>query len=173
MSVSGIVYVADTNNHMIRAIHPNFTVTTLAGGPGSGFVDGNWATARFNGPYGVAEGPSGIIYVADTSNHKVRLIFPGNRSVITIAGGSSFGSVNGFGTSARFSQPFAVAVDTSGIVYVSDYDNHKIRAILSNLNVITLAGSNTVGSINGIGSGALFFPTFWHQRGRLGRRVRG
>ena len=162
VGVSGIVYVADAGNHKIRVIYPNLTVITYAGSL-SGSVDGGWATARFNRPGSVVEGPSGSLYVADTDNHKIRVIFP-NRSVITIAGGSTTGSmsgsVDGFGTSALFSTTTAVALDSSGVLYVSDFANHKIRAILSNRTVITLAGGNvtgsTPGSTNGIGTGALF-----------------
>jgi streptogramin lyase len=164
VGLTGVVYVSDSNNNRIRAIYPNLTVTTFAGGPSSGFIDGTWATARFNQPYGVAVGNSGIVYVADFSNHKIRAIFPGNRSVITLAGGSltgtMSGSVDGIGSGALFSQPFGVSVDFSGTVYVADNGNHKIRAIFANLTVVTLAGGSlsgvTSGSINGIGLGALF-----------------
>jgi hypothetical protein len=136
VDTSGIVYVVDKYNHKIRAIYPNQTVITLAGGsttersPGS--INGIGSSALFYWPSGIAVDLSGIVYVADTNNHKIRVIYP-NQTVITLAGGATggttSGSVNGVGSNALFNQPFGVAVGTSGIVYVADFSNHKIRAI--------------------------------------------
>ena len=86
------------------------------------------------------------------------------QTVITLAGGNTsgiqWGSTNGVGTAALFSSPTGVAVDTSGNVIVTDWNNHKIRLIYPNLTVITLAGGNslgtTSGSNNGVGTAALF-----------------
>ena len=144
------------------------TVITLAGGSTtgtlSGSVNGVGSRALFNQPFSVAVDSSGIVYVADFGNQKIRAIYP-NRAVITLAGGSTTGtlpgSVNGVGSSALFNQPLGIAVDSSGIVYVADYNNHKIRAIYPNQTVITLAGGNATGtvqgSVDGVGSSALFF----------------
>ena len=161
---SGIVYVADTGNHKIRAIYPNQTVITLAGGSttgtASGSVDGFGTNALFLSPNGVAVDSSGIEYVADTGNHKIRIIYP-NQTVITLAGGSTTGtasgSVDGFGINALFLSPTGVAVDSSGIVYVADWYNHKIRTIHPNRTVSTLAGGSSSGSVNGVGTNARFF----------------
>ena len=77
---SGIVYVADTGNNNIRAIYPNKTVITLAGGSTtgttSGSVNGVGSGALFYHPSGVTVDPSGILYVADTGNNKIRAIYP-------------------------------------------------------------------------------------------------
>jgi hypothetical protein len=106
------------------------------------------------------------VIVADNNNHKIRLIYP-NRTVITLAGGSTTGtasgSTNGVGTAALFNYPTAVSVDSSGNVIVADEQNHKIRLIYPNHTVITFAGGSTAGSttgsINGVGTAALFrFP---------------
>ena len=68
-------------------------------------------------------GPGGIVYVADTSNHKIRTIFP-NQSVVTIAGGGSAGTtagnINGIGSGARFNFPYSLSVDPSGVIFVAD-----------------------------------------------------
>jgi DNA-binding beta-propeller fold protein YncE len=159
VDTSGAVYVADRNNHKIRLIYPNRSVITLAGGSTtgvlSGFTEGFVGTAAlFNGPRGVAVDTSGAVYVADHLNHKIRIIFL-NRTVITLAGGATSGSTNGVGTAASFADPFGVAVDTFGAVYVADTSNNLIRLIYPNRTVITLAGS-TMGSIDGDGTAALF-----------------
>ena len=66
---TGIVYVADTNNHTIRKIAAGGVVTTLAGLAGSfGGTDGTGNAARFNSPRGMAVDGAGTLYVADTNN---------------------------------------------------------------------------------------------------------
>jgi ATP-dependent protease HslVU (ClpYQ) peptidase subunit len=163
----GNVIVAAENNPKIRLIHPNLTVITLAGGNSSGTTSGNingvGTAALFNQPTSVAVDTSGNVIVADSSNHKIRLIYP-NLTVITLAGGSTTGalagSINGVGTAALFVYPSAVAVHTSGNVIVADNNNHKIRLIYPNRTVITLAGGGSsgtsMGSNNGVGTAALF-----------------
>lgn len=95
---SGTVFVADAFNHKIRAISPNGTVSTLAGGSttgtSSGFTNGIGSAALFEFPYGVAVGSMGIVYVTDHGNHKIRAIAP-NGAVTTLAGGSTTGSLSG------------------------------------------------------------------------------
>ena len=151
---SGAVFISDRNNHLIRLLHPNLTVITVAGGATSGATNGVGTAALFFSPSGLALDTSGALFVADFNNHRIRLLFP-NRTVITLAG-SSLGSTNGVGTAALFNQPAGVAVDASGVAYVADTFSHKIRAILPNRTVITLAGGATSGASNGVGTAALF-----------------
>jgi hypothetical protein len=83
---AGNVYVADTNNDIIRKITPAGVVTTLAGMAGmTGNTDGTGAVARFDAPSGVAVDSVGNVYVADTGNHTIRRITPAN-AVTTIVG---------------------------------------------------------------------------------------
>ena len=106
---------------------------------------------------------SGTVFVADRNNNKIRVISP-NGTVTTVAGGSTTGTAGGFidgvGTAALFNLPRVVAVDASGTVFVGDVVNHRIRAILLNGTVTTLAGGattgNSSGSDNGVGTAALF-----------------
>ncbi len=171
VDTSNALYVADRDNHKIRQIYINRTVITLAGGNGTGavfgFNDGVGTAALFHFPHSVAVDTMGAVYVADRNNHKIRLIFP-NRTVITLAGGSStgttFGVINGVGSAALFNSPVDVAVDTLGAVYVADRTNNKIRLIYPNRTVITLAGGSNAGSAqgsaDGVGTAALFFQPF-------------
>ena len=78
---------------------------------------------------------SGNLYVADTSNERIRKITP-SKEVTTIAGD---------GTEVQFSYPQGVAVDSSGNIYVADAGNHRIREITSAGEVSTLAGTGTAG----------------------------
>jgi len=83
------VYVADTDNHTIRRIAPDESVTTLAGLAGqAGSTDGTGNTARFGSPMSVAMDPAGNLYVADQSNGAIRKGVPanlGSGTVFTLA----------------------------------------------------------------------------------------
>lgn len=68
------VFVSDANNNRIRLITPSGLVTTLAGTGDEGMVDGNVRIARFKYPSGLALGSSGILYVADEGNERIRKI---------------------------------------------------------------------------------------------------
>jgi len=152
---SGNVYVADTDNHLIRKITSAGVVTTLAGSGSSGSANGTGTAASFNIPRCVAVDGSGNVYVADYANHLIRKITSAG-VVTTLAGSGSQGSTNGTGTAASFVFPVGVAVDGSGNVYVADTNNHLIRKITSAGVVTTLAGSGSQGSANGTGTAASF-----------------
>ena len=155
----GNMYVADTNNHVVRKITPDGTVTTFAGLEGvAGSDDGTGQAARFRTPHRVAVDVAGTIYVSDTGNYTIRKITT-SAIVTTLAGlvGVS-GSTDGTGSSARFNGPSGMVVGSDGILYVSDTFNHTIRKIAPGGIVTTLAGMARVsGSADGTGSAARFF----------------
>lgn len=104
---------------------------------------------------------AGNIYVGDTLNHTIRKVMPAD-VVTTLAGQAvSPGSANGVGIGARFNQPWGVAVDNAGNVYVGDSWNHTIRKVTSAGVVTTFAGgAGVVGSVDGTGTAARFYaPT--------------
>lgn len=155
---SGTIYVADGGNSMIRKISPTGEVTTLAGTPGMiGTNDGTGRDARFMYPDGIAVQSNGTVYVADEDASTIRKILP-NGEVSTIAGSPiQTGTNDGFGTNARFNAPNAVAVDSSGNVYVADTGNCTIRTIKPSGLVSTLAGqAGITGYQDGVGTNALF-----------------
>jgi len=155
---AGNLYVADRLNHTIRRVTPAGMVTTLAGTPGvSGSADGTGAAARFSEPIGVTVDSAGNLYVADSSNHTIRKITPAG-AVTTLAGTPGMsGSTDGTGAAARFNDPWGVAVDRAGNVYVADLKNHTIRKVTAAGVVTTLAGTaGESGSSDGEGSAARF-----------------
>jgi len=157
---AGNVYVADTINCAIRKITPAGVATTLAGAA-DGSADGTGLAAQFFFPQGAAVDSTGTVYVADTGNNTIRKITPGG-VVTTLAGTPGVGTypVDGTGPAARFDQPFALAVDGAGTVYVADTRNNMIRKITPAGVVTTLAGtaanSTYGGSADGTGPAAQF-----------------
>ena len=147
VSPNGTVYVADRVNHAIRAISPSGYVSTVAGIKAAGTTDGQGTIARFSQPQGIAVAPNGTIYVADTSNHRIRAISPSG--VVSTVAGSTTGFADGSGSSAKFASPIAVHVAPNGTVYVADYNNHRIRAISPSGLVSTIAGDGTQGLTDG------------------------
>ncbi len=159
VDTTGNVYVADTGNEKIRKITPAGVVSTFAGSGGTGAADGPAGTATFSTPFGVAVSSSGIVYVADNANNKIRMITQAG-VVSTFAGTGAVGSTDGPAASATFNGPRGIITDASGNVYVSDIGNsngYKIRMITAAGVVSTIAGTGAQGSANGPAAGASFY----------------
>ncbi len=156
------IYVAEWGNCTIRKITPAGVVTTLAGRAGSyGSADGTGSAARFGnstcGPTGVAVDSHGNVYVADYVNCTIRKVTPAG-VVTTLAGlAATPGSADGTGSAARFYCPIAVALDSTGNLYVTDGLNSTIRKVTPAGVVTTLAGlAGNPGSADGTRSAARF-----------------
>ena len=123
LDADGNLIVADFQNHCIRKVTlPDGRVSTVAGSREgrAGFADGEGTAARFNGPIGVAVDGNNTILVADKSNNRVRKIAGEGAQVTTLAGSSEAGTADGEGISARFSCPWALALDERGRLLVGE-----------------------------------------------------
>ncbi len=107
--------------HMYR-----FAGTGEKGYSGDG---GDARTARLSGPKGVACGPDGSLYIADTENHAIRRV--DSKGVIsTVAGTGERGDgPDGDPLRAKLARPHGVFVDATGVLYISDTENHRIRVL--------------------------------------------
>jgi DNA-binding beta-propeller fold protein YncE len=158
IDADGNLYVADAgeSNRIRKIAAENPAVTTLAGGA-EGFADGAGASAAFNTPSALAIDANGNLYVADTSNHRIRKVTP-EGLVSTLAGDGTPGARDGAASAAQFNAPVGVAVDRSGErVYVADTYNDRIRLITTRDNqVTTIAGGSAPGYADGASRDALF-----------------
>jgi gliding motility-associated-like protein len=152
----GNVYIADRFNHKIRMLTPSGEVVTLAGTGEVGSEDGPGGIATFYEPWALDVDGQGNVYIADTYNHKIRVL-NAQGIVSTLAGSGSSGVTDGPGNVARFALPSGIAVDANGLVYVCDHLGHTIRKVSPGGYVTTLAGSAfATGDANGQGTSARF-----------------
>ncbi len=153
------LYLADYGNHRIRKIViATGVVTTLAGNGSAGFQDGTGTSASFYYPRSVALDGAGNLYVADGNNNRIRKIVVATGLVTTLAGNGSAAFADGTGTGASFNNPYGIVGDGAGNLYVTDYQNHRIRKIVIATGVVTtVAGSGTAAFADGTGTAANFY----------------
>jgi len=140
------VYVADTGNNVIRKISRGI-VSTFAGvvPVKEGFADGDARTAaRFAAPKGITlyydDSDVLVVVVADTNNHRIRLIRQG---VVSTLAGDQKGLADGIGVFARFDTPHGIAATDDGVIFVADTLNFLIRRVFPDGTVDTIAGNTT------------------------------
>jgi serine/threonine protein kinase, bacterial len=158
VDANGNVYVGDQGNSSIRKITAAGVVSTLAGGT-SGYAEGTGSAAKFNQIAHVAVDANGNVYVADQSNNRIRMVTPAGVTS-TFAGNGTASFVDGPATSAEFSAPIGVAVDSAGNVYVGDKGNNRVRMITPAGVVSTLAGNGVAGATNSTGASSEFSQPF-------------
>jgi RHS repeat-associated protein len=147
------IFVADAGNNRIRVVRREldqsgvlqWVVSTVAGNGTSGFADGPANAAQFKSPQGIAVDSGGVVFVADSSNNRIRRIAV-DGTVTTIAGDGLAGLQDGPGSQARFNAPRGLAIDYLGNIYVADTGNAAVRMINPSGQVSTLAGDGTIGS---------------------------
>lgn len=145
----GNVYLADSSNHMVFRRTPAGVLEIVAGNGISGH-SGDGGTARsasLNGPFAVAFDNDGNLYLSDYANHRIRRVTPdGIISTYAGTGRSGFSGDGGAATDAQLRNPTALATDTAGNVYFSDWGNNRIRVInASDGRIRSIAGTGTRG----------------------------
>ena len=142
------LYIADVKNNRIREMSaPSGTISTFAGGGTVGVLgDGGLAfLADLNGPQDVLVAPSGNIYIADTQNHRIRMV--SNGKIYTVAGNGlpGFAGDGDLAVNAELNRPFAIALDNAGNLYIADSGNFRIRRVSPSGVITTIAGNGHSG----------------------------
>jgi GT2 family glycosyltransferase/DNA-binding beta-propeller fold protein YncE len=154
LSPQGDLFVADARHHRIRRIVPSTGGDEAIAGAGTAGFAGDSAPARLaslNGPSGLALARNGDLYVADTMNHRIRVIERATGVIRTVAGDGRVGAGDDVGdgqpaTVAHLHNPTGLAVDLNGDLYIADSGHHRIRKITKATGRIsTIAGDGTPG----------------------------
>ena len=145
VDASGTLYIADTDNHRLRKVGPDGTISTIAGNGVHGFAgDGGPAlNAQLYAPTSLAMDASGNLYIADTGNGRIRKISR-NGTITTVAGcadSGHFSSDDGLAaTAAVLSGPQGVAVDAAGNLYIAETQGNHVRRVSAGGVISTIAG---------------------------------
>jgi trimeric autotransporter adhesin len=145
---AGNLYIADTANNRVRKIAPSGTISTAAGTGVAGFSgDGGAAIkAQLNRPQGLAADADGNVYIADGGNNRIRKLLP-DGTLISIAGNgnASFFGDSGPADAASLHDPHGIFSAGGGHIYIADTGNQRVRELLPDGTITTVAGNGGQG----------------------------
>jgi sugar lactone lactonase YvrE len=157
VDAQGNVYIADSANNRIRRIDATGTITTVAGSgctqpcvPGFSGDGGPATSATLAGPAGVTIDNAGDLYIADTFNQRVRKVDV-TGTITTVAGSmnAGFAGDGAAAISAELDEPYAVAIDAAGDIYIADSMNNRIRAVDAVTGAIATVAGNGLDTAGG------------------------
>ena len=145
----GTLFVVDTFNNRVLQAAPQALVVTAAGNgdPGRHAGDGGPARlAQLNRPSACALDSAGNLFIADTSNHRIRKVDPsGTISTVAGTGAAGFSGDEGPATAAGINAPRGVVVDDNGDIFIADTGNNRIRQVTPDGVIHTIAGQDAAG----------------------------
>jgi serine/threonine-protein kinase len=144
VSRDGELYIADRYHATVRVVTKDGTIGRFAGTgkPGSTGDDGPASRAKLHEPNGVAVGPDGSVYIADSEENRVRRVdTDGTITTVAGTGKAGFSGDDGPATGARLSWPSGIAVALDGTLYIADTDNNRIRRVDTDGTITTVAGT--------------------------------
>ena len=147
---NGLLYVADLEGQQIKVVDPKTKTILKTYGSYNiqGFLDGDASTAMFYNPIGMAARADGVVFLTDASSNRIRTI-SSDGLVRSFSTNYTSGDVDGPIANAQFSDPYGLAFDKQGNLYVAEKVGQRIRKITPSLSVSTVAGSGLTGSANG------------------------
>ena len=143
VDAQGNLYIADTGNNLIRRVDAGSgIITTYVGGTG-----GTLGTSgKLSAPNGLWFDSSGALYIADSNNARIaRYVPPSAFSNFAGNGVAGFKGDGGPATVAQLNKPVGITMDASGNIYVADANNSRIRKILTDGTIATIAGRGGAG----------------------------
>lgn len=148
------LYVADQSNNRVRMVDLDTGLMTTVAGTGEATYNGDGmlaSEAALAGPSGLAVGPDGTVYIADTFNGRIRAVDPESGLIRTAAGdGGEYryqAQPNEFSTS--LSRPYGIALDQTGNIVITDSDSHLIRRWDERKKIVTRVAGNGVAQFGG------------------------
>jgi DNA-binding beta-propeller fold protein YncE len=164
MGPGGVICLSDTLNNRVRMLSAAGMVGTLAGSGSYGNRDGPALEAEFTHPNGLAFDAKGQLYIADGgpigassvgANACIRVLSPAGE-VNTYAGANESGYIDGPSAQARFNVPLlGLAFDGRDNLFVADMNNHVVRVVTREGQVLTVAGTGEYGLRSGTGAQAM------------------
>jgi uncharacterized protein (TIGR03437 family) len=154
---AGNLYIADTYNSRIRKVS-SAVITTVAGNGTQSFSGDNGpaTSAQLYNSHGVAAGPDGSLYIADSSNNRIRKVSGGVITTVAGTGTPGFSGDNGPAISAQLTDPEGVAVDSAGNLYIADTGYSRVRKVTNGV-ITTMAGGGATLGDNGPATGAQLY----------------
>ena len=154
---SGDVYIADSGGNTVRRVDPSGTITTVAGTGAAGYAgDHGLATAaRLDNPAGLAVDASGDLFIVDEANEVVRRVDRGG-TITTVAGNgvNAHSGDGGPATAAGLADPWGVAVDASGDLFIAELEGQSVRRVDGATGTITTVAGTGVSGYSGDGGPA-------------------
>ena len=153
VDASGNIYVGDPYNFRVREINATTgIITTVAGNGTQGFAGDNGpaTSAELSGVAGIAVDSSGNLFIADAGNNRIRKVTPGSSGTITTVAGNGTAGFSGDGgtaINAKLNHPLAIAVDSSGNLFIADTNNNRVRMVSSSGTITTIGGNGIAGYI--------------------------
>ncbi|MFD4612181.1 RICIN domain-containing protein [Streptomyces sp. NPDC058451] len=145
---TGTLYFSDYSNHRVRKVTTDGKISTVAGTGSPGFSGdgGRAASAQLRNPREVAVDSEGAVYIADAGNNRVRKVSAdGKISTVAGTGAAGSGGDGGLATTAQLHGPFGVAVDSTGVLYIAEYNGNRVRKVTTDGKISTVAGTGTAG----------------------------
>jgi trimeric autotransporter adhesin len=143
---TGNLYIAENSNNRIRKVTAGM-IATVAGNGLTGFSgDGGPATAaRVSNPTGVAHDSAGNLYITGNYYHRIRKVTAdGIITAVAGTGTKGYGGDGGPATSAQLNNPYSIAIDSAGSLYIADYGNYRVRKVTAGV-ITTVAGNGSMG----------------------------
>lgn len=155
----GNIIIADTFNNRIRIIDARTgIISTLAGTGEQGMSgdDGLAVRAQLNGPTGLAMGQDGMLFIADSGNHRIRRLDRAQQVIVTVAGSGQAGEAGdgALGIHAELNGPSGVVVDANGHLLIADTMNNRVRRVDVGSGVITTVAGTGAEGFDGDGGSA-------------------
>ena len=141
------MYIADTDNHMVRmVVKDSGKIYTIIGSTSGGYMGDDVPavnTPLFE-PEGLSRDPAGNTFIADTANHRIRRVDAVTGIITTVVGtgAGEYSGDGGFAIMAGIREPEDVYVDTSGNLFIADTQNHRIRKVDGETGIITTVAGN-------------------------------